>query len=74
MTPRSPGRHTRRALANGKLSRDQLATVVATLSPEQLHAALRTLIERDPALAKAVIDAAIAEYPIQPPPPPRMIP
>ena len=65
------GRHSRRALRAAR--RDQLATVASTMSVEQLHAAMRRLIERDPRLAQDVIGAAIAEYPIQPPPPP-MIP
>jgi hypothetical protein len=64
--PRQPGRHSRRALRAAR--RDQLATVASMMSVEQLHAAMRRLIERDPRLARDVIDAAVAEYPIQPPP------
>ena len=42
----------------------QLRTLARTLTPAQLDAAIRLLIEHDAALARLVIDNAIAECPI----------
>ena len=67
------GRHTARHLT-AELNPAQLQTVADTLTTDQLRAAMRHLIDADRRLARNVIDAAIAECPIQPPPPPEMIP
>jgi hypothetical protein len=48
------------------LSPDQLLMVARTLTPDQLDAAMRLLIDADRRLAHDVIDAAIAECPIGP--------
>ncbi|MGH3200356.1 MAG: hypothetical protein ACRDOH_12710 [Streptosporangiaceae bacterium] len=62
MEERQPGRHTRRAVQ--AMTREQLRTVAAAITPGQLAAAVRLLIDRDPALARSVLDAAIAERPV----------
>jgi len=51
----------------------QLRTVARTMTPDQLDALARLLIEHDPALARLIIDAAIAECPISPSNPPRRL-
>ena len=51
----------------------QLRTVARTMTPDQLDALARLLIEHDPALARLLIDAAIAECPISPSNPPRRL-
>jgi len=50
------------------MTRDQLATVIASMTGDQLRAALRLVLDRNPRTARDVIDAAIAQHPILPPP------
>jgi len=66
MSTREPGRHTR---AHVEAMREtQLATIARTMTPEQMRAALLTVIHADPRLAQTAIDAAIEQHPIEPPP------
>jgi hypothetical protein len=51
------------------MTKAQLNTLAATLTPEQAAAAIRHLIDADPALARAALDAAIALYPVTEPRP-----
>jgi len=67
MSNREPGRHTRRAVA--AMRETQLATIARTLTPEQMLAALLTVIHTDARLAQTAMDAAIEQHPIEPTPP-----
>ena len=67
MSNREPGRHTRRGRA--AMRETELAVIARTMTPEQMRAALLTVIHADARLAQTAIDAAIEQHPIQPPPP-----
>ena len=64
---REHGRHERRPPTPAQLHR-----IAATLTPGQLAAAIRLLIDREPWLARTVIAAAVTECPTDTPP--EMIP